>query len=79
MAKTATVTFRTTEKNKARIQKLAKITNRTAGFFYNYLLTEYLDELEDIFIVENRLQDLRAGKTSTITWDELKAENGLKD
>ncbi len=79
MAKTATATFRTTEENKARIQNLAKITNRTAGFFYNYLLTEYLDELEDIFIAENRLQDLRAGKTSTITWDELKAENGLQD
>ena len=46
MAMTATVTFRTTPEKKARIEELAKRTKRSAGFYYNVLLEDYLDELD---------------------------------
>ena len=48
MALTATATFRTSSEFKKRIDNLAKETKRSAGFFYNLLLEEHLDELEDI-------------------------------
>lgn len=78
MTLNATATFRTTQENKQRIDYLAKSTKRSAGFFYNFLLDEYLDDLEDIFLSEQRLEDLRAGKTETISDEELYKNLGIE-
>ena len=40
---------------------------------------KYLDDLEDIYLAEKRLEDLRAGRSRTYTLDEVKKELGLED
>ena len=77
MAMTATATFRTTPELKSRVEFLAKETHRTSSFYLNLLLEEYLDDLEDIYLSEKILQDIRSGKEKTYTAEEVFAEAGL--
>lgn len=77
MALTATATFRTTPELKSRIEFLAKETQRSTSFFYNLLLEDYLDDLEDIYLSEKVLADIRSGKEKTYSADEVFAEAGL--
>ena len=67
MSMTATVTFRTIQEFKNRVDFLAKETHRTSSFYLNLLLEEYLDDLEDIYLSEKVLQDIRSGKEKTYT------------
>ena len=71
------VTFRTTVENKERIDNLAKETKRSASYLYNFLLNEYLDDLEDIFLGEQAVEKLRSGKMKTVSADTLYKDLGL--
>lgn len=62
MALTATATFRTTPELKKRIDFIAKVTHRPASFYYNLLLRDYLDDIEDIYLSEEVLTEIRSGK-----------------
>lgn len=77
MALTATATFRTSSEFKKRIDNLAKETKRSAGFFYNLLLEEHLDELEDIYLGQKTLEEIKSGKMKTYSADEVYKELGL--
>lgn len=74
---TATATFRTKAELKNRIDFLAKETHRSASFYYNLLLEDYLDDLEDIYLSEQVLTEIRSGRQKTHTADEVFAEAGL--
>ena len=71
------VTFRTTVENKERIDNLAKETKRSASSLYNYLLNEYLDDVEDIFLGEQAVEKLRSGEMKTVSTDTLYKDLGL--
>ena len=77
MAKTATATFRTKAELKRRIDFLAKATHRPTSFYYNLLLEDYLDDIEDIYLSEQVLTEIRSGKQRTYSADEVFAEAGL--
>lgn len=77
MARTATATFRTTPELKKRVDTLAKKTNRNASFYYNLLLEDYLEDLEDIYLSEKILENIRSGKEKTIPAEEVYKELGL--
>ena len=77
MTLTVTATFRTKPELKSRIELLAKATRRSTSFYYNLLLEDYLDDLEDIYLSEQTLADIRSGKQKTIPAEEVFAEAGL--
>lgn len=77
MALTATATFRTKPELKNRIDFLAKETHRPTSFYYNLLLEDYLDDLEDIYLSEKVLTDIRSGKEKTYSADEVYKDLGL--
>lgn len=62
-----------------RLVNLAKKTGRTKSFYAHEAILKYLDDLEDIYLAEKRLEDLRAGRSRTYTLDEVKKELGLED
>lgn len=39
----------------------------------------YLDDLEDMYLAERRLEDLRAGRSRTNSLDEVEQELGLEN
>lgn len=77
MALTAVATFRTTPELKERVEFLAKETNRPSSFYYNLLLEDYLDDLEDIYLSEQVLIEIRSGKQKTYPAEDVFKEAGL--
>ncbi len=77
MTNSAVINFRSNPQSKSRVERLAKMTKRPASFYYNYLLEEYLDDLEDIFLAEEVIKNIRSGKEKTYTHAEVEAELGL--
>ena len=61
-----------------RLVNLAKKTGRTKSFYAREAILEYLDDLEDIYLAEKRLEDLRAGRSRTYTLEEVEKELGLE-
>lgn len=49
-----------------RLQRLADLTGRSKTFYVIEALREHLDDLEDVYLAEQRLIDLRAGKSRTV-------------
>ncbi len=62
-----------------RLQKLAKRTGRTKSFYVVKAIQEHLQDLEDIYIAEERLIALREGRSRTYTLKEVERELGLAD
>ena len=74
MANSAVINFRSNPQSKIRVERLAKLTKRPASFYYNYLLDEYLDDLEDIFLAEEVVKNVRSGKERTYSLAEVESE-----
>ena len=62
-----------------RLDVLAKATGRTKTFYAREAILEHLDDLEDLYLAEQRLIDNRAGKSKTYTLDEVVKSLGLED
>ena len=77
MTNSVVINYRYNTQNKIRVERLAKMTKRPASFYYNFLLDEYLDDLEDIFLAEEVIKNIRSGKEKTYTLAEVEAELGL--
>ncbi|AUR53164.1 type II toxin-antitoxin system RelB family antitoxin [Aquella oligotrophica] len=60
-----------------RLNNLAEKTHRTKSFYVKQALIEYLDDMEDIYLAEKELEDIRSGNSTTISWEELKKRNNL--
>jgi len=61
-----------------RLVDLAKKTGRTKSFYAREAIVEYLDDLEDIYLAEKRLEDLRAGRSRTYTLEEVMERHGVE-
>ncbi|HEX8711064.1 MAG TPA: DUF6290 family protein [Terracidiphilus sp.] len=59
-----------------RLDRLAKRTGRAKSYYIREALLNHLDDLEDIYIAEKRLEDLRAGRSHTIPLEEVMKEHG---
>ncbi len=62
-----------------RLQRLAERTGRSKTFYMLEAIQEHLDDLEDLYIAEQRLIDLRAGKSETVPLDEVMKRYGMDD
>ncbi len=62
-----------------RLEALARATGRTKSFYIHQAILEYLDDLEDLYLAEQRLSELRAGRSQTIPLENLLKRYGLED
>ncbi|HXM63496.1 MAG TPA: DUF6290 family protein [Terriglobales bacterium] len=69
--------IRLPEKIEKRLARLAKRTGRTKTYYAREAILKHLEDLEDIYIAEKRLADLRAGRTRTIPLEEVMRQHGL--
>ncbi|MBF0310688.1 MAG: CopG family transcriptional regulator [Magnetococcales bacterium] len=63
----------------ARLQKLVLTAGHTKDFYILEAIQEHLDDLEDLHIAEQRLADVRAGRSKTHTLEEVERSLGLAD
>jgi RHH-type transcriptional regulator, rel operon repressor / antitoxin RelB len=64
-------TIRLTPETEERLNHLARVTGRSKAFYLRQLVEDNLDDLEDIYLAEQRLEELRAGKTRTLSAEEV--------
>jgi RHH-type rel operon transcriptional repressor/antitoxin RelB len=62
-----------------RLDALSKETGRTKSFYVREAILEHLDDLEDIYLAEQRLADIQAGRVKTIPLEEVMKEYGMVD
>lgn len=72
-----TATFRLSSDLKARVDNLARKTNRSSSFFYNQLVTDHIDELEDIYDCLAIIENVKKGKEKTVPLEKVMADYGL--
>jgi RHH-type rel operon transcriptional repressor/antitoxin RelB len=61
-----------------RLDRLAKMTGRTKTYYVREAIVEHLDELEDIYLAEQVLENVRSGKEDTISLDKMMKKHGLE-
>ena len=61
-----------------RLDALAKATGRTKTFYAREAILEHLDDLEDLYLAEQRLIDIRAGRSQTIPREEVMKRFGME-
>jgi RHH-type rel operon transcriptional repressor/antitoxin RelB len=61
-----------------RLDRLAKRTGRTKTYYAREAILQYLDEIEDIYLAEKRLEAVRSGRSRTIPLEEVMRRRGLK-
>ena len=71
--------IRLPEEIEKRLDALAKETGRTKTFYVREAILEHLDDLEDIYIAEKRLADIRAGRSTTVSLEEVMKRYGMVD
>ena len=62
-----------------RLGNLAKKTGRTKTFYAREAILEHLDDLEDMYLAEQRLIEIRAGRSQTHTLAAVEQSLGLAD
>jgi len=62
-----------------RLQHLVSLTGRTKTFYMVEAIRDHLDDLEDIYLAEQRLIDVQQGRSKTYTLEEVEKLLGLAD
>lgn len=62
----------------SRLDSLAKATGRTKTYYAREAILEHLDDLEDLYLAEQRMVNIRAGKTETVPLEEVMKRYGLE-
>jgi len=62
-----------------RLAALAQATGRTKTFYAREAILEHLDDLEDLYLAEKRLIEIRAGRSKTYSLAEVERSLGLAD
>ncbi|MBX4896535.1 MULTISPECIES: type II toxin-antitoxin system RelB family antitoxin [Rhizobium] len=63
----------------ARLDELARRTGRSKSFYARQAILEHLDDLEDIYLAEKRLEELRLGESETVSLAELMTRHGMEN
>jgi RHH-type rel operon transcriptional repressor/antitoxin RelB len=63
----------------SRLDLLAKSTGRTKTFYAREAILQHVDDLEDLYLAEQRLLAIRSGQSKTYTLEEVERNLGLAD
>ncbi len=69
--------IRLSESIEKRLARLAKRTGRTKTFYARQAILQHLEDMEDLYLAEDRLKALRAGHGSVFPLDEVERDLGL--
>ncbi|MDE2927842.1 MAG: DUF6290 family protein [Acidobacteriota bacterium] len=75
----APVSLRLPDEVSQRLQRLADLTGRSKTFYMIEAIREHLDDLEDLYLAEQRLIALRSGQSRTVSLEEVMQRYGLED
>ncbi|SDO46957.1 type II toxin-antitoxin system RelB family antitoxin [Vreelandella arcis] len=62
-----------------RLEALAKATGRTKSFYAREAILEHLEDLEDVYLAEKTLEQVRRSEMTTHSLDDVERNLGLAD
>lgn len=62
----------------SRLEALAQTTGRTKTFYAREAILKHLNDLEDLYLAEQRLIDIRAGKIHPVPLEEMMKRYGME-
>jgi RHH-type rel operon transcriptional repressor/antitoxin RelB len=71
--------IRLPENIEKRLDRLAKRTGRTKTFYAREAILAHLEDLEDAYLAEKTLDDVRSGRNKTIPLESVMKKHGLAD
>ncbi len=71
------VSLRLPDDISSRLDNLAERTGRSKTFYMLEAIREHIDDLEDLYLAEQRLIELQAGRSRTYTLEEVERDLGL--
>ena len=71
--------IRLPEKIEKRLDRLAKRTGRTKTYYAREAILQHLEELEDIYIAERRLEAVRSGRSKPVPIEKVMRRYGIAD
>lgn len=77
--RTMSVSLRLPDDLTQRLNHLAAKTGRTKTFYMLEAIKQHLDDLEDLYLAEQRLLDVRAGRSMIHSIDDVERRLGLAD
>jgi len=79
MKRAMTTSLRLPNDLSSRLHDLARRTGRSKTFYMIEAIREHLDDLEDLYLAEQRLIDNRAGCSKSHSLDDVERALGLGD
>jgi RHH-type rel operon transcriptional repressor/antitoxin RelB len=61
-----------------RLERLAKRTGRTKTYYAREAILAHLEDLEDTYLAEARLEAIRSGRSKTIPLEMVLKNHGLE-
>ena len=61
-----------------RLEALARATGRTKTFYVREAICEHLDDLEDLYLAEQCLTELRAGRSEAVPLEDVMKRYGME-
>lgn len=74
----AAVSLRLPEEVSKRLESLAEVTGRSKTFYMIEAIRAHIDDLEDLYLSEQRLIANRAGKSKSIPLEDVMKRYGLE-
>jgi RHH-type rel operon transcriptional repressor/antitoxin RelB len=73
------ISIRLPDDLESRLTALAARTGRSKTYYVTEAICEHLDDLEDIYLAEAELIEVRAGRSVPISLEEAMTQYGLED
>ncbi len=61
-----------------RLEKLARRTGRTKTYYVREAILEHLEDLEDMYLAEGALEQIRSGEEQTVPLKVVMKRHGLQ-
>jgi RHH-type rel operon transcriptional repressor/antitoxin RelB len=62
-----------------RLEKLARRTGRTKTFYVREAILQHLEDLEDMYLAEDRLERIRSGEEVTIPLEDAMKRHAVEN
>jgi RHH-type rel operon transcriptional repressor/antitoxin RelB len=74
----ASVSLRLPDDVSARLKQLAELTGRSKTFYMVEAINQHIDDLEDLYLAERELEEVRAGRSATVPLEEVMKRYGME-
>jgi RHH-type rel operon transcriptional repressor/antitoxin RelB len=62
-----------------RLDQLAATTGRTKAYYLREIIERGIDDMEDVYLAQKVLEDVRAGRETTSSLEDVEKRLGLAD